>query len=87
MHLFNLSRNETDLGKSIFSASYLGFTLHPAWRGCTDVTQTEFYEKITKKRNAAGHSGDDSIFDKAKADIAINNMTDFLKEWMEISFK
>ncbi len=79
--------NEIDLGKSIFSASYLGYTLHPSWRGCIDVKQTEFYKKITDKRNAAGHSGDDSIFDKAKADVVINDMTDFLKEWMEIAFK
>jgi hypothetical protein len=79
--------NEIDLSKEIFSESYLGYTLHPSWNGCPDISQTKFYKEITSKRNAAGHSGDDSFFTKEQAEIAINDMSEFLQKWTEITFK
>lgn len=58
----------------IFSEEYLG-------------TDGVFKNCIQKERNAASHSGKDSVFDRAKADRVIKNMTDFLLEWTEVKFE
>lgn len=58
----------------IFSEEYLG-------------TDGVFKNCIQKERNAASHSGKDSVFDRAKADRVIKDMTDFLLEWTEVKFE
>lgn len=58
----------------IFSEEYLG-------------TDGVFKNCIQKERNAASHSGKDSVFDRAKADRVIKDMTDFLLEWTGVKFE
>ena len=78
---------ENNLSRFIFSESYLGYSisnLKNQNNGVKDPSN-DFYQKIRNVRNQAGHGG--HIFTKKEAETAISDMTDYLKEWMEILFK
>jgi hypothetical protein len=85
-----IDKNEL-LEWDIFSEKYLGYSLNSNKNLNRDdylwKDKNTFFEKIRNPRNAVSHSGEDSFFERARADKVIKDMTDFLLQWTEVNFE